>query len=60
MCHKKDFPRYDDIFHIDTNAAPAHSSKHPPRIDPDMTSYTEMYCQPGACVEPQPTQENKH
>lgn len=59
MCHKKDFPRYDDIFHIDTNAAPARSDKHPPRFDPETTAYTEMYCAPGQCVDPGQPQEKK-
>lgn len=51
MSREKDFPRYDDLQHIDSNAVAPRSNKFIPRVEPNMLSYTEMYCEPGASID---------
>ncbi len=54
MHYPKNFPKYDDIWHIDSTAV---SKKAPASLvrermgDPDATSYTEMYCEPTNAIE---------
>lgn len=60
MSREKDFPRYDDFQHIDSNAIAPRSNKFIPRVEPNMLSYTEMYCEPDASVEPGIFEDKKH
>lgn len=53
MCYRpekpyKDYPRYDDIWNIDSaSVAPRPDAPHgvEPRVDPAATAYTEKYCE---------------
>lgn len=54
MHYPKNFPRYDDIWHIDSTAV---SKKAPASLvkeqlgDPAATAYTEMYCESTGVIE---------
>lgn len=59
MCHKKDFPRYDDLQHIDSNAVRRDPVHRAPMGDPSATAYTEMYCAPAQVIEPSPCSKRR-
>ncbi len=59
MQRKKDFPRYDDLQHIDSGAVRRDPVQRAPMSDPSATAYTEMYCAPTQAVEPAP-QPKRH